>query len=145
MYYARCGSPARGGLFSAGWASSFRSSDRDGRRTPGGPQEKPGTDPAPLSAVFDIGLGAVRACSGLGVPFAVRGLVLDRLGTPRRPLFARRPLGGRQRRSVAGKALRKHTVDGVGPTAVMLNDLVGDVGHRELAGWGWRSAAHSMA
>src|SRR5260370_35483401 len=34
-----------------------------------------------LRLVLDVGLRAVVAGGGLGVPFAVRGLVLDRLGS----------------------------------------------------------------
>ena len=60
-------------------------------------------------------------------------MYLDHLGPAGRALFGGGALGGRQRRRTGGKTFRKHAIDGVGPTAVMLNDPVGDVRHRELA------------
>ena len=43
-------------------------------------------------------------------------------------------LGGGKRRGMASKRFGEHAVDGIGPAAVMLHDLVGDMDHREPAG-----------
>src|SRR5271167_4426742 len=82
-----------------------------------------------LSLVLDIGFRTVAAGGGLGVPFAVGGLVFDRLGAARHALLGGNPLGGGKRGGMGRERLRKHPIDGIGPAAVMLNDLVGDMGH----------------
>src|SRR6202043_2308262 len=64
-----------------------------------------------LLAVLDIGLGAVAAGGGLDVPFAVGGLVFDRLGPPRHALLGGGALGGRKRRGAGRKGFRKHAGD----------------------------------
>src|ERR1700731_4065537 len=87
-----------------------------------------------LGLVLDIGLGTVAAGGGFGVPSAVGGFVFDRLGSAGHALLGGGAPGGGQRRGVVRKRLGKHPVDGIGPAAVMLNDLVGDVGHELLAG-----------
>src|SRR3954447_7392301 len=86
--------------------------------------------------VLDVGLRAVGARGGLGVPFAVGRLVLDGLGAAGYPLFRRRAPCGGKRGIVTRKALGKRAIDGIGPTAVMLNDFVDDMGHLELVGLG---------
>ena len=73
--------------------------------------------------------GTVDAGGGLGVPFAVGGLVFDRLGAPRHALLGGGAPGRGERRGVACEWLREHAVDGVGPAAVMLDDPVDDMGH----------------
>src|ERR1700721_3139613 len=91
-----------------------------------------GKTPA-LPLVLDVGVGTVAAGGGFGVPLAVGGLVLDRLGTAGHALLGGGALGGGECCGMGREGFRKNAVDGVGPAAVMLNDLVGDVGHRELA------------
>src|SRR5258708_2849922 len=86
-----------------------------------------------LGGVLDIGFRPVVAGGGFGLPLAVRGLVFDHLGAARHPLLGRRPPCRRQRRAVAPEWLGKSPIDGVSPAAVMLDDLVGHVVHRELA------------
>src|ERR1700709_1964102 len=63
-------------------------------------------------AVHHIGLGAVAAGGGFGVPFAVGGLVLDRCGAPGPALFGGDAPGGGNRCSVGRKWFRKHAIDG---------------------------------
>src|SRR5712691_4887062 len=82
-----------------------------------------------LRHVLDIGLGTVAASGRFGVPFAVGGLIFDRLGTAGHALFGGGALGSAKRCGMGRERLRKHAIHGVGPAAVMLNDLVGDVGH----------------
>src|SRR5258705_13794926 len=89
--------------------------------------------PCVLRLVLDIGLGTVAAGGGLGVPFAVGRLVFDRLGTAGHTLLGGGALGGGQRCGMGREGFRKHAIKGVGPAAVMLNDLVGYTGHCELA------------
>src|SRR5580704_1861598 len=86
-----------------------------------------------LRLVLDIGVGTVAAGRGLGMPLAVGSLVFDRLGAAGHALFGRGAPGGRKRRGVSGESFREYAADGVGPAAVVLDDLVGDVAHRELA------------
>src|ERR1700761_3445327 len=86
-----------------------------------------------LWRVLNVRIGTIIAGDGLGEPFAVGGLIFDRLRPSRHTL-----LGGRAPRSgkglgVAREALREHPVIGIGPAAVVLDDLVGDMAHRELA------------
>src|SRR5437016_13563628 len=103
-----------------------------------------------LGCVLAVGLGAVAAGGGFAVPFAVRRLVFDRLGTAGDALLGGGALGGGKRCGMGREGFRKHAVDGVGPAAVMLNDLVGDEGHDELACFAetrqqrGESSAHSM-
>src|SRR5258708_162202 len=88
---------------------------------------------AALWCVLDIGLGTIAAGGGLGVPFAVRRLVFDRLGMAGHALLGGGALGGDKRRGMGREGFRKHAIDGVGLAAVMLNDFVGNAGHGELA------------
>src|SRR5579863_6157990 len=92
-----------------------------------------------LRLVFDIGLWAVAAGGSFGVPLAVGGFILDRFGTPRHALFVGGAPGGGQRGCMCREAFRKHTVDGIGPAAIVLDDLVNDMAHRKLACC-WRGA-----
>ena len=86
-----------------------------------------------LRRVLDVGFGAVAAGRGLGVPFAVGGLVFDRLGTAGHALLGGGAPGGGQCRGVGRKRFGKYAADRVGPAAVMLNDFVGDMTHGKLA------------
>src|ERR1700730_11597899 len=87
-----------------------------------------------LGLVLDIGLGAVAAGGGFGVPLAVGGFVFDRLGSAGHALLGGGAPGGGKRRGMGRVGVGKHDIDGIGPAAVMLNDFVGDVRH-----WGTRS------
>src|ERR1700726_589771 len=71
-----------------------------------------------LRRILDVGLGTVAAGGGFGVPFAVRGLVFDRLGAAGHALLGGGALGRRKRRGVGREGFRKHAVHGVGPAAV---------------------------
>src|SRR6185436_11281755 len=82
---------------------------------------------------LDVGFRPVIARSGLRVPSSVGGFVLDRLGAARHPLLGGCAPCGCQRRGAVRKRLGKHAVDRIGPAAVMFDDLVGHMGHRELA------------
>src|SRR6202022_3547352 len=89
----------------------------------------------------DIGLGTVAAGGGLGMPLAVGGLIFDRLGTAGHALLGGGALGGGEGCRAGREGFRKHAIDGVGPAAVMLDDLVGHVTHLELAFFGGADAA----
>src|SRR5580693_1505157 len=58
-----------------------------------------------LRGVLDIGIGTVAAGGGLGVPFAVGGLVFDRLGAARHALLGGNPLGGGKGRGMGRERL----------------------------------------
>ena len=73
----------------------------------------------------------LAAGCGLGVPLAVRGLVHDDLGTPGGALLGGGAPGGCECRAMGGEGFRKHAVERVSPAAVVLDDLVGDLCHRE--------------
>src|ERR1700676_3638031 len=88
---------------------------------------------AALRFVLDIGLGTVAAGGGLGVPFAVGGLVFDCLGAARHALLGGGAFGGGKRLGMGREAFRKHAIHRVGPAAVMLDDLVSHMAHGELA------------
>src|SRR5437868_11869386 len=79
--------------------------------------------------ILDISLRTVAAGGGLGVPFAVGRLILDRLGASGYALFGRGASGGGKRYFVSCKRFGKYAIDGVCPTAIMLNDFVGDMRH----------------
>src|SRR4051794_21699986 len=83
-----------------------------------------------LRGVLDIGLRAVAAGGGLGVPLAVGGFVFDGFGAPGHPLLGGRALGCSERRGMRRERFREHAVNGISPSAIMLDDLVGDMGHR---------------
>src|ERR1700733_8617550 len=88
---------------------------------------------ATLPLVLDIGLRTGRAGGGFGMPLAVGGLVFDRLGAARHALLGGGAFGGGKGLGMGRKAFRKHAVHGVGPAAVMLDDLVSHMAHGELA------------
>src|SRR3954470_21609923 len=76
-----------------------------------------------LRRVLDIGLRAVAAGGGLGVPLAVGGFVFDGFGAPGHALLGRGALGCSERRGMRRERLREHTVDGISPSAIMLDDF----------------------
>src|SRR2546423_14539646 len=79
--------------------------------------------------ILDIGLGTVAAGGGLGVPFAVGRLIFDRLGSSGHALFGGGSPGSGKRYFVSCKWFGKYPIDGVCPTAIVLNDFVGDMRH----------------
>src|ERR1700760_754902 len=82
-----------------------------------------------LRLVLDLRLGTVTAGGSFGMPFAIGGFVLDRFGSPRYPLLGSGTPRRRESCGMAHKGFRKHAIDGVGPAAIMLDDLVGDMRH----------------
>src|ERR1044071_7500540 len=76
-----------------------------------------------LAAVLHVGLRPVASRCGLGVPLAARILPLDGLGVSGHALLRGGGLGGRERALVGRIGFREHAIDGIGPTAVMTDDL----------------------
>src|SRR5437763_1233193 len=83
------------------------------------------------AGVLDVGFRTVATSGGFAVPLAIGRLVFDRLGPPRHALLGGGPPCGRKRHGVIGEWLGKYAVHRVGPTAIMLNDFVGHMGHLE--------------
>src|SRR3954453_19689366 len=79
--------------------------------------------------ILDVSIGTVAAGGGLGVPFAVGRLIFDRLGASGHALFGGGAPGGGKRYGVSCKRFGKYSIDGICPTAIMLNDFVGDMRH----------------
>src|ERR1700693_5397413 len=73
---------------------------------------------------------AVAATRGLYVPLAFFVLVLDSLAVAGHFLLGGGGLRGCERVGVGRERLGERAVDLVGPTAIVLDDLVGDFGHR---------------
>ena len=63
------------------------------------------------------------------MPAAGTVLELDRPASPRRTLLLRRSLSGGVSRLVSGEGLRKDIADLVGPSAIVLDDRIGDMAH----------------
>ena len=78
-----------------------------------------------LRAVLDIRLRPVAACGYFAVPLAVGRLILDRFGASGNPLFGGGASCGGNCRGMTRKRLGEYTIDGIGPAAVVLDDLVG--------------------
>jgi hypothetical protein len=78
---------------------------------------------------LDFGLGPIVAARDFLVPFAVRVFPGNGAGLARHVLFG----GGAQRRAarriVRGECLGKNAVELIGPAAVMLDDVIDDLGH----------------
>src|SRR5665213_2499467 len=64
-----------------------------------------------------------------GASLAVGGLVFDCLGATGYALLGGSTFGRRQGGSVGREGFRENAIHGIGPAAIMLNDLVGDMGH----------------
>src|ERR1700704_2055854 len=83
-------------------------------------------------SALDVGLGTIGAFRDLAVPLTLVVLIRDAGRAARHLLLAggalRRPAG----QVVRGISLGEHPVDPVGPAAVMLDDLIGDLGHVSL-------------
>jgi hypothetical protein len=54
---------------------------------------------------------------------------LNDLGAAGHTLLQRSSMRSSQRCTMVGKGFRKHAIDRIGPTTIMLNDLVYDVNH----------------
>jgi hypothetical protein len=87
------------------------------------------TGKALSAGVLDVGIGTVAASGGFSMPLAIGGLVFDRFGPPRHALFRGGAPGGRQSCRMSGERFGKYAIDRVSPSAIMLNDFIGDVGH----------------
>src|SRR5271167_5175621 len=79
--------------------------------------------------VLDVGVRPIVAAFRFLMPSAGAVLVLDRAPLPRRALLLRCSRGGGVSRLVSGEGLRKDVADLVGPSAVVLDDRVGDMAH----------------
>src|SRR3984893_2931631 len=79
--------------------------------------------------VLDDGVRAVSAAGGFRVPLALVILVLDGFRVAGDFLLLGGRLGGRERLGVGRERFRKYAVDFIGPAAVVLDDLVGDIRH----------------
>src|SRR6266568_2177001 len=82
-----------------------------------------------LRSALDVGLGSIIAWRHFVVPTAVLVLVLDAGRDPRYDLFLGRALGRLAGQVVGREGLGEHPIDAVGPTAVVLDDFIGDLGH----------------
>jgi hypothetical protein len=83
--------------------------------------------------VNNIGGGTIVAARGFFVPFAVGIFVLDGLCAAGDTLLQSGSMCGSPCCAMIGKGFGKHTINRIGPTAVVLNDLVYDMGHKLLA------------
>src|SRR5215813_6558154 len=83
--------------------------------------------------VDDLGGGTVGTRIDLQVPDALVVLIFDGLGGARHLLLARGALRRLERRLMTCERFREHAVDLVGPTAVMLHDLIDNLAHRSTA------------
>ena len=95
----------RGGRLAAAWRESIMPADRSrgGSRRIGKIFHLAGVRAEYYALVLDIGLGTVAAGGGLGVPFAVGGLVFDRLGAAGHALLGGGALGGGEGRGMGRK------------------------------------------
>src|SRR6185312_11677083 len=94
---------------------------------------------ARLRRVLDVGVGPVAAGRRLDMPAALLVLVFDDLGVARHHLLGRRDFRRAARLLMRREGLGIDALDPVGPAAVVLDDLVGDVAHgwpSEVAGAG---------
>src|SRR5437899_5120873 len=74
------------------------------------PMHAPKLSVAVLRRILDIGLGTVAAGGSLDVPFAVRRLVFDRLGTAGHALLGGGALRGGYRRGMGREGCRNHAI-----------------------------------
>jgi hypothetical protein len=79
--------------------------------------------------VFDDGVRAVSPTGGFRVPLTLVILVLDSFRVAGNFLLLGRCPRGYERLGVGRERLRKHAIDLIGPAAVVLDDLIGDIGH----------------
>jgi hypothetical protein len=79
--------------------------------------------------VLDDGVRAVSAAGGFRVPLALVILVLDGFRVARDFLLLGGGLRGCERLGMGLECFRKYAVDFIGPAAVVLDDLLGDIRH----------------
>src|SRR5258707_7765854 len=80
---------------------------------------------------LDISIGSISAGRQFVVPTPIVVFVRDGCRLPGDDLFPRRALRSRTGQVVARKWFREHPIDAIGPTPIVFDDLVGDLGH----GW----------
>jgi hypothetical protein len=102
------------------------------------------TGKALTARVFDIGIWTITSGGCFAVPLAIGSLVLDHLGAPGHALFGSRAPCRRKGDGVISEGFGKYAIDGVSPTAIMLNDFVGDMRHLELV-WFFEDTRPSRA
>src|ERR1700719_553311 len=78
---------------------------------------------------LDIGIGSISAGRQFVVPTPIVVFVRDGCRVPGDDLFPRRALRSRAGQVVARKWFREHPIDAIGPTPIMFDDLVGNLGH----------------
>src|ERR1700704_2347584 len=83
-------------------------------------------------STLDVGLGSIVAGRHFVVPATILVLVRDARRFSGHDLFLRRALRRPAGHVVGGKGLGEDPVHPIGPTAVMLDDLIGDLGHLSL-------------
>src|SRR5215475_9897489 len=84
----------------------------------------------PSNLVFDVGLWPIRAARGLRVPATLFVFVLYGFCMARHGLLFGSGLRSGERVGVGRVRLREHAVNLVGPTAIVFDDLVGNVRHQ---------------
>jgi hypothetical protein len=82
---------------------------------------------APLA--LHLGLWAVCAGRRFIVPAALLVFIQDVCGLTRKDLLCSSTLGCLTRRVMAGERLRECAVDAIGPSAIMLDDLIPELAH----------------
>jgi len=85
--------------------------------------------------VLDKSVRAVSASGGFGVPVAFVILIFDRFGVPRYFLLLRGRLCRGEGLGMRREAFRKRAIDFIGLATVMLDNLIGDIGHGMFFGF----------
>src|SRR3984893_15785822 len=85
-----------------------------------------------LPSALDVGLGSIIAGRHFVVPTTILVLVRDARRVSPNDLFFRCALRPSAGHVVGREGLGEHPIDPVGPTAVMFDDLIGDLGHVSL-------------
>ena len=93
------------------------------------PAPKPGCGRDGSILVLDDGVRAVSAAGGFRVPLALVILVFDGFRVAGDLLLLGGRLRGCERLGMGWEGFRKHGVNLIGPAAVVLDDLVGDIRH----------------
>src|SRR5205085_6682988 len=83
-------------------------------------------------SALDVGLRPIIACRYFVMPTTSSVFVRDAHRLARNDLFLRCALGRSAGHVVGWKGLGEHAVHPVGPTAVVLDDLINDLGHGSL-------------
>jgi hypothetical protein len=85
--------------------------------------------------VFDNGMGPVPTAGGFRVPLSLVILVFDGFLVAWDFLLASSHLRSGQRLGMGREGFRKHAIDLVGPAAVVLDNLIGDIRHKTPFGF----------